>query len=196
LETYDLIDFFIPRNDKIFPPNKIKESIEAIHNDTIVRNRYKGIGVCNVSQIIEPADLEKICKYYLVWYKSGSSSYHQYTSNTANFQFSEYIDEFLYDPAELPSHNKVQECIETLKNGWNHPIEIIVAYDTAINKGLIVAGAEHGLALYYIKQIEEDRSQILLQQNSTVNLCQMNSLQCRNIFYHDFARLFQADTFK
>jgi hypothetical protein len=36
LETYDLIDFFIPRNDKIFPPNKIKDSIEAIHNNTIV----------------------------------------------------------------------------------------------------------------------------------------------------------------
>ena len=196
METYDLIDFFIPRNDQIFPPNKIKESIESIHNDTIVWNMYKGIGVCNVSQIIEPADLEKICKYYLVWYKLPNSSYRQLTSNTANFQFSEYIDEFLYDPAELPSRNKVQECIEILKDGWNHPIEIIVAYDTAINLGLIVAGAEHGLALYYIKQTEEERSQILLQQNNTVNLCQMNSLQCRNIFYHDFAKLFQADKFK
>jgi hypothetical protein len=49
-----------------------------------------------------------------------------------------------------------------LKNGWNHPIEIIVAFDTAINKDLIVAGTEYGLALYYIKQTEEDRSQILL----------------------------------
>ena len=162
METYDLIDFFIPRNDKIFPPNKIKESIESIHNDIVVRNMYKGIGVCNVSQIIEPADLEKICKYYLVWYKPANSSYRQYTNTTANFQFSEYIDEFLYDPAELPSRNKVQECIETLKNGWNHPIEIIVAFDTAINKDLIVAGTEYGLALYYIKQTEEDRSQILL----------------------------------
>jgi hypothetical protein len=196
LETYDLIDFFIPRNDKIFPPNKIKESIESIHNDIIVRNMYKGIGVCIVSQIIEPADLEKICKYYLVWHKPPNSSYRQYTGTTANFQFSEYIDEFLYDPEELPSRNKVQECIETLKNGWNYPIDIIVAYDTAINKGLIVAGTEHSLALYYIKQTEEGRSQMLLQQNAVVNLCQMNSLHCRNIFYHDFARLFQADKFK
>ena len=46
---------------------------------------------------------------------------------------------------------------------------------------MIVAGAEHGLALYYIKQIEEDRSQILLQQNNVVNLRQMNSLQCENV---------------
>ena len=193
METYDLIDFFLPRNDKIFPPNKIKESIEAIHNDTIVRNRYKGIGVCSVSQIIQPSDLEKICKYYLVWYKpSSGNSYRQYTSTNANFQFSEYIDELLYDPTQLPSNVKVLECIKRLKNGWNYPIEIIVAYDTAINKGLIVDATTHSLALYYIKHREEERLQVLLQQNDVVNLCQMNSLQCRNIFYHHFARLISS----
>jgi hypothetical protein len=192
LETYDLIDFFLPRNNKISTSNKIKESIEAIHNDTIVRNRYKGIGVCNVSQIIEPADLEKIRKYYLVWYKPRDSSYHQYTSTTSNFQFSEYIDEFLYDPTQLPLRDKVLECVERLKNGWNRPIEIIVAYDTAINKGLIVDGTEYSLALYFIKQKEEERLQILLQENEVVNLCQMYSLQCRNIFYRDFARLISS----
>jgi hypothetical protein len=192
LESYDLIDFFLPRNNKIFPSNKIKESIEAIHNDTIVRNRYKGIGVCTVSQIIEPVDLEKISKYYLIWYKSSSSSYHQYASTTSNFQFSEYIDEFLYDPTQLPSNDRVLEYIKKLKNGWKDPIEIIVAYDTAINKGLIVDGTKQSLALYYIKQTEEERLQILLQENAVVNLCQMNSLQCRNIFYHDFARLISS----
>ena len=134
METYDLIDFFLARNDKILPSNKIKESIEAIHNDTIVRNRYKGIGVCTVNQIIEPADLEKISKYYLVWYKP-RDDYHQYASTTVNFQFSEYIEEFLYDPTQLPSNHRVLQCIKRLKNGWNYPIEIIVAYDTAINKG-------------------------------------------------------------
>ena len=188
METYDLIDFFLPRNNKIRIPNKIKESIEEIHNEIIVRNRYKGIGVCNVSQIIEPADLEKLHKYYLVWYKP-SNSYHQYTSTTANFRFNEYIDEFLYDRAELPSSDKVLEYSERLKNGWNRHIEIIVAYDTAIDKGLIVDGTVDSLSLYFIKQTEEERLQSLLQQNDVVNLCQMNSLQCRNIFYHDFARL-------
>ena len=115
LETYDLIDFFLPRNNKIFPQNKIKESIEAIHNDNVVRNRYKGIGVCNVSQIIEPGDLQKICKYYLVWHKP-ASSYRKYTSTTSNFQFSEYIDEFLYDPTELPSNDRVLACIKRLNS--------------------------------------------------------------------------------
>ena len=152
---------------------------------------YKGIGVCTVSQIIEPADL-KICKYYLVWYKNNnniSSRKSSYQSITTNFQFSEYINEFLYDSTELPSSNGVLEHINRLKNGWNYQIEIIVAYDTAINTGLIVDATKHSLALYYIKQTEEERLQVLLQENDIVNLCQMNSFHCRNIFHHDFARL-------
>jgi hypothetical protein len=147
LESYDLIDFFFPRNKKILPLNKIKESFALIH---IVRNMYKGIGVCTVSQIIEPADLEKICKYYLAWYKlnnnNGKSSNQ---SSTTNFQFSKYINEFLYDPTQLRSNNAVLELIKRLKNGWNYPIEIIIAYDTAINTRLIVDATKHSLALYY-----------------------------------------------
>ena len=84
------------------------------------------------------------------------------------------------------------EDIKRLKNGWNYPIEIIVAYDTAINTGLIVDATKHSLALYYIKQTEEQRLQMLLQENDVVNLCQMNSFHCRNIFYHDFARLISS----
>jgi hypothetical protein len=188
LETYDHIEFFLPRSNKICTPNKIEESIEEIGNDTLVRNRYKGIGVCNVTQIIEAADLDKLHKYYLVWQKSGNR-YHQYANTGINFRFVEYIDEFSYDLAGLPSSDKILKCIEKLKNGWNSPIEIIVAYDTAINKGMIVDGTMHSLALYFIKQTEEERLQSLLQESDVVSLCQMNSLQCRNIFYHYFARL-------
>jgi hypothetical protein len=194
LESYDLIDFFLPRNNKIFPLNKIKESLGLIRNDTIVRNMYKGIGVCTVSQIIEPADLEKICKYYLVWYKANNTHGRKssYQSTTTNFQFSEYINEFLYDPTQLPSNNVVLEHIKALKIGWNYPIEIIVAYDTAIKTGLVVDATKHSLALYYIKETEEERLQMLLQENEVVNLCQMNSFHCRNIFYHDFAKLISS----
>jgi len=189
LESYDLIDFFIPRNNKIFPLNKIKESLTLIHNDTIVRNMYKGIGVCTINQIIEPADLEKIYKYYLLWHKPNDRKNSYQSMTTKNFQFGEYINEFLYDPTQLPSSSEVSERIKRLKNGWNYPIEIIVAYDTAINIGLIVGATKHSLALYYIKQTEEKRLQTLLQENKEVNLCQMNSLHCRNIFYDDFRRL-------
>ena len=189
MESYDLIDFFIPRNNKILPLNKIKESLTLIHNDTIVRNMYKGIGVCTINQVIEPADLEKICKYYLVWHKPNDNRKNSCQSTIKNLQFGEYINEFSYDPKQLPSSSEVLEHIKRLKNGWNYPIEIIVAYDTAINIGLIVDATRHSLALYYIKQTEEERLQMLLQENKEVNLCQMNSFHCRNIFYHDFTSL-------
>ena len=174
--------------------NKIKESLSLTHNDTIVRNMYKGIGVCTINQIIEPADLEKISKYYLVWHKPNDNKKNSYQSTTAkNFQFGEYINEFLYDPKQLPSSSEVSEHIKRLKNGWNYPIEIIVAYDTSINIGLIVDATRHSLALYYIKHTEEERLQTLLQVNREVNLiCQMNSFHCRNIFYHDFTSLISS----
>jgi hypothetical protein len=98
----------------------------------------------------------------------------------------------LYDPTQLPSNNEVLEHIKSLRNGWNYPIEIIVAYDTAINRGLIVDATKRSLALYYIKKTEQERLQILLQENDVVNLCQMKSFHCRNIFYHDFAKLISS----
>jgi hypothetical protein len=55
-------------------------------------------------------------------------------------------------------------------------LTLFATYDTAMNKGLIVDATTHNLALYYIKQREEERLQVLLQQNDIVNICQMNSL--------------------
>ena len=195
MESYDLVDFFLPRNNKISPLNKIKESLGAVRNEILVRNMYKGIGICTVTQIIEPADLEKINEYYLVWCKlnndnKNARSGHQHS--TANFQFSEYINEFLNHPTGLPSNDAVLEHIKRLKNGWSYPIEIIVAYDTAIKAGLIVDATKHSLALYYIKQTHEEELQMLLEKNKVVNLCQMNSFHCRNIFIHDFARIISS----
>ena len=51
---------------------------------------------------------------------------------------------------------KVLEHVERLKNGWNYPIEIICSIGYFINKGLIVDGTDHSLALYYNKQNEEE----------------------------------------
>jgi hypothetical protein len=189
LESHDLIDFFLPRNNKIFPLNKIKESLEVVRNETLVRNMYKGIGVCIVSQVIEPADLEKLSEYYLVWYKLKHNRKSGHQHDSTNFQFSKYIDEFLHDPTGLPSNDAVLEYIKKLRKGWSYPIEIIVAYDTAIKTGLIVDATKHSLALYYVKQTQEEELQMLLQKNEVVNLCQMNSFHCRNIFIHDFARI-------
>ena len=103
------------------------------------------------------------------------------------------MNEILYDPQQLPISSEVLGYVKRLKKGWNYPIEIIIAYDTAIKIGLIVEATRHSLALYYIKQKEERlQLQSLLQENKEVNLCQMNSFHCRNIFHHDFTNLISS----
>jgi hypothetical protein len=65
METFDLIDFILPRIDQILRP----KATAASNN---------------------------------------------------NFQFIEYINEFLYDPTPLPSNDKVSQYIERLKSiGWD-----------------------------------------------------------------------------
>ena len=53
---------------------------------------------------------------------------------------SEYIQSFQNkeERAKLPYNDNVSEIIGNLKHGWNYTIEIIVAYDTSINVGLIL----------------------------------------------------------
>jgi hypothetical protein len=193
MEIFDLIDFILPRISQIFPRNKIKDDLFSTRNRDIVKNRYRGIGKCTISQIIDPEDLEKIYHYYLVWCKtnpSSRSSPKATASSNNNFQFIEYVNEFLYDPTSLPSSDKVSQYIERLKSsGWDHPIEIIVAYDTTQNIGLIVDGTNYALALDYLKQTDEERLRTLLQENDAVKLCLMKSTQCKNIFHYDFVNL-------
>jgi hypothetical protein len=108
-----------------------------------------------------------------------------------NFRLSEYIEAFQDKDAQakLPSSDKVSDIIEKLKRGWNYTIEIIVAYDTSINIGLIVDGTGHALALYYLRLVKPELLQELLKINSDANLCQMNSIRCRDIFSYDFAKI-------
>lgn len=187
----------VPRIDQIFPCNKIKDDLFSTHNLNIVKNRYRGIGRCTISQIIDPEDLEKIYHHYLVWYRPNPSSQSspKATASNNNFQFIEYVNEFLYDPTPLPSNDKVSQYIERLKMfGWDHPIQIIVAYDTTQNIGLIVDGTNHALALDYVKQRDEERLRTLLQENDVVKHSLMKSTQCKNIFHYDFVNLIQNRT--
>jgi hypothetical protein len=66
---------------------------------------------------------------------------------------------------------------------------IHVAYDTSINIGLIVESVSHTLALYYLKWDKPELLQELLNINSDVKLCQMNSDQCKDIFSYNFAKI-------
>src|ERR687885_1277263 len=194
MQTEDLIDYYLPRDRKIIPLNKIKEEL-VLSTDSdyqSVKNKFKGIGSVDTILLVTPNDFEKLAQYYLVWYKPNNNNDRGYNvDGSVNFRLSEYIQLFQdkEECARLPYVYRVSEIVEKLKRGWNYTIEIIVAYDTSINVGLIVESVSHALALYYLKLDQPELLQELLKINSDVKLCQMNSNQCRDIFSYDFAKI-------
>ena len=194
LHKEDLIDFYLPRDRRIIPLNKIKQEL-VLSTDSdyqSVKNKFKGIGSVDTILLVTPNDFERLTQYYLVWYKPNSNNDRGYNvDGSINFRLSEYIEAFQDKDkqAKVPNADKISEVIERLKHGWNYTIEIIVAYDTSINAGLIVEGISHALALYYLRLDKPELLQELLKINSDVKLCQMNSNQCRDIFSYDFAKI-------
>ena len=66
LQTEDLIDFYLPRDRKILPLNKIKEAIVLSTNDKdyqLVKDRFKGIGSVDTILLLTPNDFEKLAQY-------------------------------------------------------------------------------------------------------------------------------------
>ena len=192
MQTEDLIDFYLPRDHKILHSNTIKNLLFFACNYRLVRNTFKGIGSCDIIPLSRPDDFEKLAKYYLVWHNPNSNKESSYCSNDCiSDVVKEYIRVFQDKKARLmlPCNDKVSAMIQKLKHGWNYGIEIIVAYDTSKNISLIVDGKNHALALYYLSLHKQTLLQELLKINNNVNLCQMCSSQCRNIFSHDFAKL-------
>ena len=194
MQTEDLIDFYLPRDHKILALNKIKEEIllSTDKDYQLVKDRFKGIGSCDIIPLLKLNDFEKLAQYYLILYKPNSNNERGYNvDGSVNFRLDEYIEAFQDKDAQakLPYRDKVSDIIEKLKRGWNYTIEIIVAYDTSINAGLIVDDTAYALALYYLRLHKPELLQELLKINSDVNLCQMNSSQCRDIFSYDFAKI-------
>jgi hypothetical protein len=192
LRTEDLIDFYLPRDHKILCTNTIKNLLSFTRNYQLVKDTFKGIGSCDILPLSKPNDFEKLAKYYLAWCKINSNKENKYCSaGTINYVVSEYIKVFEDQKTRsiLSCSDKVSDIIQKLKHGWSYAIEIIVAYDTSKNVGLIVDGTSHALALYYLSLHKQTLLQELLKINNNVNLCQINSSQCRNIFSHDFGKL-------
>ena len=192
MRTEDLIDFYLTRDHKILCTNTIKNLLSFTRNYQLVKDTFKGIGSCDILPLSRLNDFKKLAKYYLVWYKINSNKENSYSSpGTINYVVNEYIKVFEDQKTRsiLSCSDKVSDIIQKLKHGWSYAIEIIVAYDTSKNVGLIVDGTSHALALYYLSLHKQTLLQELLKINNSVNLCQMNSSQCRNIFSHDFGKL-------
>jgi hypothetical protein len=76
LHTEDLIDFYLPRDRKILPLNKIKEAIllSDDYDHHLVKYKFKGVGSVDTIPLLTPNDFEKLAQYYLVWYKPNNNN--------------------------------------------------------------------------------------------------------------------------
>jgi hypothetical protein len=69
LQIEDLIDFYLPRDRKILPLNKIKEAILLSTDDSdhhLVKDKFKGVGSVDTILLLTPNDFEKLAQYYLI----------------------------------------------------------------------------------------------------------------------------------
>ena len=69
-------------------------------------------------------------------------------------------------------------------------IDIVIALDTSLNKGLIVDGTKHSLALYYLLHREERVfNEFLISVKSRINIVYLKSDVCRILFPLAFCKL-------
>jgi len=55
----------------------------------------------------------------------------------------------------LIEYKKIGNLVQRLRLGWDHRIEIIIAFDTIRNIGVIIDGTHRSLVLYCIKENDE-----------------------------------------
>jgi hypothetical protein len=187
MTNQDLIDFFL-ENDrwkKIGPLNQIKSYIFRAtkyctdfspYSMSIVRDKFRGIGKCEVIEVSESERLENLNQYYLLWCWPGSKK---------QIRFDEYTMGFRNKNMDLPEYDNIHKKSQSLRDGWSDEIEIIVAFDTTRNNGLIVDGTHRALALYYIRQEAHKLLEELFKKSGLVKICVMSSPQCSIIFNND-----------
>ena len=88
MHTEDPIDFYLPRDRKKLPLNKIKEAL-VISTDSdyqSVKNKVKGIGSVDTSLLLTLNDLEKLAQYYVEWYRPNNNNERGYDTHTLRKQ--------------------------------------------------------------------------------------------------------------
>lgn len=188
MSSYDIVDFML-ENDrwkKIGPVNQIKTDI-LMHtrgytdfspkNMELVRKKFKNVGTCMVINLLVPEDFEQLSQYYLPWY--WPDIYEQ-------IRFNEYINQFTNRNINLIEYEKITNLVQSLRLGWDYIIEVIIAFDTIKNIGVIIDGTHRSLTLYCIRMEDDGLLERLLQCSAPVKHCRMISSQSRTIFREDF----------
>jgi hypothetical protein len=120
-----------------------------------VYNVFTGIGTYQSLKVCTKHDINRLLKYYLVRYKPNEEGYDgPQVKGSLNYLFQEYANKILRESSLM--RQEIQHLVQSIsENGLTHNIDIVVALDTTLNKGLIVDGTKRSLALYYMLSREK-----------------------------------------
>ena len=194
LRKKDLGEYLIDNDQELGGPLNLVRMTNFFGNRFGIRNLsrfhnvFRDIGTYH-KQNADSDVIEKLSQYYLVsLYKpSKEGAAGPGIKGSINYRLGEYVDAILKNSIRM--NDRTQVIIDHLKKGLSHPINIPIAVDTSINKGIIIDANKRAIALCYLKHKESSTFEKLLNSNYRITIVYMKSGVCRIIYPLDFLSL-------
>lgn len=194
LRKKDLGEYLIDNDQELGGPLSLVRMTNFYGNNFGIRdlssfqNVFRDIGTYH-KQNADSDVIEKLSQYYLVsLYKpSKEGAAGPGIKGSINYRLGEYVDAILKNSIRM--NNRIQVIIDHLKKGLSHPINIHIAVDTSINKGIIIDANKRAIAQYYLKHKASSTFEKLLNSNYRITIVYMKSGVCRIIYPLDFLSL-------
>ena len=183
------IDEFVSKKNKI-------TIVSSLHNynKQQASTYLNSLGTCERLYIKSVSDIEKLSKYYLVWYtineeglegwdKTGSYNYTVYAFTR------DFIENKINSKLYIKRIKQLKNCIKKLKDGLNQPVNIRVAYHSTLKKALVVDGVKRIISLYYLMLVNPEILDGLLSSEHSISIVQFTSKKAQDIFPGDFHKL-------
>jgi hypothetical protein len=194
LHNQDLSDYLVDNDEKLGGPDNIIRLTKFhvthfnIYDLSVLRYTFHGIGTWN-EQRMNYDTIDQLSQYYLVsFYKPNiHGKVGIGIEGSINYRFDEYVEGLVNGSIQLIEN--IQQIIYDLRQGLSKAINIIIALDLSINKGIIIDANKRAIALSYLKHKEPKVFADLLKSTFPVNMVLMKSCVCRIIYPFDFLQL-------
>ncbi len=151
------------------------------------------LGIANIvtvwKQLLEqPQDMKDLDPLHLVWYRPNQDGrdgwQYQGSTHYTVGEFAQLIQTNRVPPAHRGKQAKIEEYVRRLRNGWTEDIVLLVAYDTGLDKRVIVDGCHRAVALSLL----ESTDSWLALRSYSIALLQLESEWARTLYPCDFLR--------
>lgn len=129
-------------------------------------------------------DIEYLESSYLVWYKPNNRGEADWNrAGCENYTVAEYVDSILKGDV---SRGDIKNLVRSLKGGLNEDIVLALAFDTKLNKRVIVDGCKRAVALALIARQSREEFLKLLNSGFPVVMMEPRSRLAHCLYPCDF----------